>query len=90
VDKVVKRNITIKEAVKLVRKCVECEAEISSARLKAVPSAVRCVGCQNNYTQDGRVSPVGYFTGDQLYTRAIRNAEKNRAIGSTFTYGGHE
>lgn len=34
--------------------CIECGEEISAARKKALPSSVRCIGCQGKYERELR------------------------------------
>lgn len=34
--------------------CIECESAIGAKRLLAVPSASRCIGCQDTADRDGR------------------------------------
>lgn len=34
--------------------CIDCGEEIEAARRAAMPSAVRCVGCQGKYERRGK------------------------------------
>lgn len=48
--------------------CVECEEPIASARLKALPFALRCVPCQENEEQrEGDERPAPLRTGGSVF-----------------------
>jgi DnaK suppressor protein len=48
--------------------CTECEADISPKRLKAVPWAPRCIGCQEAWDRNGQ--EAGGSTTDPLHQAA--------------------
>ncbi len=58
--------VAIDEALKRIADgsyglCIECGAQIATARLHATPTALRCVGCQAKTEQaQGGMRPTGY------------------------------
>jgi RNA polymerase-binding transcription factor DksA len=45
--------------------CVDCGMSITPARLKAIPTAVRCVDCKGQYEVDPRNRRVGFVGSRQ-------------------------